>query len=39
MKPVSKELISKKENFEFVISKSMHKLSSPLEHVFFSIIL
>ena len=40
LKPVSKEFVSKNKNFDFVISKSMHKPSSPLEpeHVFCFII-
>ena len=39
LKPVSKEFVSKNENFDFVISKFMYKPSSPLEHLFCFIIL
>ena len=39
MKSVSKEFVFINENFEFVISKSMHKPPSPLKHVFCFILL
>ena len=39
LKPVSKEFVFINENFEFVISKSMHEPPSPLKHVFCFIIL
>ena len=39
LKPVSEEFVLINENFEFVISKYMHKLPSPLKHVFCFIIL
>ena len=39
LKPVSKEFAFTNENFEFVISKSMHEPPSSLKHVFCFIIL
>ena len=38
LKPVSKEFVFINENFEFIITKSMHEPPSPLKHVFCFII-